>query len=252
MLHDVPARTTICHYLLFARLPVQGSVKTRLAATLGAEKTLTLYEAMLRDTVEIAQSRASATNAEVLIFLTPSDDSARERFRAWLRSSKIDYPFIAVLPQEGATLGERMLNAVRVAESRDALPALLMGTDSPSIPDNVFTHAENALRYATTAVLGKTDDGGFYMMGIHKPDESLFFGADYSNDTVFDRTYQALQSLYPYVELLPSWYDIDDATSLERYIAEAKTDDSLRYFHTTRVLASWGLVFDEEGIQQSI
>jgi rSAM/selenodomain-associated transferase 1 len=229
----------IPHYIVFARLPEQGRVKTRLAATLGDEATLALYEAMLRDTLEIVQSRASATNADVMVFVTSSllADETIRRFAAWLEPNGIDYLNVHLLPQTGDTLGDRMLNAFRVAGERGSLPALILGTDSPTIPESVLTRAEHTLeQHPDTAVIGGTEDGGFYLLGLQHPDESLFFGADYSNDSVFERTDAALRAAYTHVEHLPVWYDVDDAASLERLTREAVVDATVREFHTYRVL----------------
>jgi rSAM/selenodomain-associated transferase 1 len=234
----------LVHYIVFARFPERGKVKTRLAAHIGEARACALYEAMLKDTLEIVQSRTSATNADVLLCVTP--DSAVERFQPWLRANNIDYPNVYCFAQQGATLGERMFNAFRIAEDRHALPALILGTDSPTIPDQVFTQAEQALQDPHTAVLGKTDDGGFYMMGLHRADESFFLGGDYSNDTVYERTLAALQAhtahgkhAITHVEQLPVWYDVDDMAGIERLRSEAQHDASLRYFHTLRTLMSW-------------
>jgi rSAM/selenodomain-associated transferase 1 len=232
----------IPHYIVFARYPERGRVKTRLAATLGEVATLKLYEAMLRDTLEIVQSRAAATNADVLLFVTSSDaafEDAVSRFGAWLEPNGIDYLNVHVLPQIGDTLGERMLNAFRTAQERNSLPAIIIGTDSPTLPEAAFTQAEHTLEHRPdAAVIGGTEDGGFYLLGLQKPDESLFFGADYSNDTVFQRTLAALQAAYKHVECLPTWYDVDDAAALERLGREATEDTTVREFHTYRMLQS--------------
>jgi len=234
----------LVHYIVFARFPERGKVKTRLAAHIGEERACALYEAMLKDTLEIVQSRTSATNADVLLFVTPDD--AVERFQPWLQANNIDYPNVYCFAQQGATLGERMLNAFCTAKDRNALPALILGTDSPTIPDHVFTKAENALQDLHTAVLGKTDDGGFYMMGLHCADESFFLGDTYSNETVYERTLAALQAhttrskhAVRHVEQLPVWYDVDDMAGIERLRNDAAHDASLRYFHTLRILTSW-------------
>lgn len=227
----------ICHYIVFARFPERGCVKNHFTTTLGDEQTLELYEAMLRDTLEIIQSRTSATNADVLLFVTPND--AVERFRVWLPAKRLDYPNIHVFPQTGQNLGDAMFHAFQTAQQRGCMPALIVRTDSPTIPDAVFTQAEQALEHQTQAVIGKTQDGDFYLMGLQKAEESLFFGADYDNDSVFERLLVAMQRQYSTVEVLPEWYDIRDTASLERLQGEARHDSSLRYFYTLQLLVSW-------------
>lgn len=229
-----------CHYIVFARFPEQGKVKTRLASTLGEQKTLHLYSAMLQDTLEIVQSRTSATNADVLLFVSPPD--SLEQFSAWLPQHNLDYPHIYLFPQTGTTLGDRMENAFRVADERRSLPALIIGSDSPTLPEQIFTEAEQALEHHS-AVLGKSMDGGFYLMGLPwiTPDiQALFLGDRYSHPAVFEQTAEVLEKLYGKVHYLPPWYDIDEVSDLERLKGEIAHDYSgLRYFHTTSVIASW-------------
>jgi rSAM/selenodomain-associated transferase 1 len=203
-----------CAYLIFARNPALGRVKTRLAATLGDEKTLALYEAMLEDTVQNVLMRLRTNTAQVAaayIFAYPPDSTAE--LALWLNKRNLTHKNLHILPQEGATLGEQMLRAFRYAESHSALPAIIMGADSPTLPQPVFAEAEEAL-LAGQAVIGRADDGGFYMMGLGEVRDSFFFGDDYSNATVYERSVEALRGHFSLVHELPTWVDIDDSASL--------------------------------------
>jgi rSAM/selenodomain-associated transferase 1 len=205
-------------YIIFARIPRLGAVKTRLAGTLGNKHTLRLYEAMLLDTLHGVSAR---NPAQILLFVHPAETCSE--MAAWCKKHGIAPATMSILPQSGSNLGNQMLFAFRYAQSKGFLPAIILGTDSPTVPQSIWQEAEECLlNESNTAVLGRSTDGGFYAMGLQSIDESFFFGDNYSNDTVFERTWKALQSKYAQVRELPEWSDIDDEESLWKVITEAE------------------------------
>jgi rSAM/selenodomain-associated transferase 1 len=223
-------------YLIFARTPRLGAVKTRLAATLGDAQTLRLYEAMLTDTLHTIRARKPAT---VLLFAYPPDSTAE--LAAWVEARQLAFPELRILPQYGATLGEQMQCAFQIAEQEHLLPAIILGTDSPTLPQHIWREAENALQVRNTAVLGRADDGGFYAMGLQKSDATFFFGGDYSNATVFSRTEHALSLVFDHIHLLPVWTDVDDAESLQTVVRKASDRNEVENYETVRVCEELGI-----------
>lgn len=222
-----------CSYLVFARTPALGRVKTRLAATLGNENTLRLYEAMLEDTVQNVRQRLHSEDSPVhqaFIFAYPPETTPK--LTLWLQERNLHDAHIHILPQEGKTLGEQMFRAFCIAAERNALPALIMGSDSPTLPQFFFAEAEQAL-IKNQATIGRADDGGFYIMGLPFADESFFFGDDYSNETVYERTITALRRVFPKVQELPDWIDIDDSASFKALLRLHSThSESYQHYKT--------------------
>lgn len=205
-----------CSYLVFARTPALRRVKTRLAVTLGNETTLRFYEAMLEDTVRNVLQRLESGNVhEALLFAYPPESASE--LALWLNERNLTHDNLHILPQEGATLGEQMLVAFRLAEKRGIVPALIIGTDSPTLPQRIFAEAEQSVAQHQ-AIIGRTDDGGFYLLGLPQVQDTFFFGADYSNDTVYKRTLEALSEHFTSVYELPVWIDIDDEASLQALV----------------------------------
>lgn len=197
------------NYLIFARFPEYGRAKTRLIPTLGIRDTSELYEAMLTDTIRAALTR----DAAICICVHPPEKIGA--FEQWLNARDLQSPLIRLAPQVGENLGDKMYHAFRMAADRDAFPAIIMGTDSPTIPKETFEAAEFHLtRYEHSAVIGKTLDGGFYLLGLSILDASFFLGNDYSHNTVFSTTVERLKSRVSRLLLLPEWYDVDDTTGL--------------------------------------
>ncbi len=207
-------------YIVFARTPRFGQGKTRLAADIGAEATFQLYEAMLMDTLRTMRTRDAAS---VLLFTFPPDEESVQEMETWCKSHDYWFPELRVLPQEGTNLGEQMYNAFQLAFEQSPHPAIILGTDSPTIPHKIWRAAEEALQASDTAVLGRSTDGGFYAMGLPFVDTSFFFDNAYSNDTVYARTYEALQESFSIILELPERTDIDDLASLREVVREARS-----------------------------
>lgn len=65
-------------------------------------------------------------------------------------------------------------------------------------------------------VLGGSHDGGYYLLGIKRLHPRLFEQIDWSTERVFDQTLDRAKEIGLQAELLPAWYDVDDASTLER------------------------------------
>ena len=65
-------------------------------------------------------------------------------------------------------------------------------------------------------VLGGSDDGGYYLIGVKRLHHRLFEQIDWSTERVFEQTLERAREIGLTTELLPTWYDVDDAVTLER------------------------------------
>jgi uncharacterized protein len=200
----MPQPATPLTYIIFARTPRLGEGKTRLAATLGQETALHLYEAMLIDTL---RGIAVRNAAQILLFTYPPE-SVNE-MAAWCMKHDIKPPSMQILPQIGTNLGNQMFLAFMYAQVEGSFPAIILGTDSPTLTHNIWQMAEDALLHET-------------QMGLQNLDKTFFLGSDYSNESVFERTLTALQQHHAHIKLLPEWTDIDDEETLWKVVAEAQ------------------------------
>lgn len=202
-------------YIVFARYPELHKVKTRLEPLLGAENTLRLYTAMMLDTVEKVLQR----NARVMLCVTPVERVSA--FQKLLAHEGIASPLLSVVAQQGDTLGDRMEHAFRQARHDNALPAIIVGTDSPTLPITYLQQAEHALRAnASTVVLGPSEDGGFYLLGLTQLQSQYFLGDNYSHADVYTQTREAIQQHGGIPVVLPMWYDIDNEQGLQQLRTE--------------------------------
>ncbi len=202
---------------VMARAPSPGRVKTRLCPPLDAEQAAEFYECVLRD---------------VLAELAPS-----ARWDTWVAYAERsrDYfqqfpePGIALLPQRGASLGERM-HAVFVDLCHVGYrQVIIVGTDIPTLKAVSITIACDLLeRGRSDLVLGPADDGGYYLIGLNRPEEGLFTDIVWSTATVLEHTLAKARQLGLRVRTVAGTYDIDVAVDLERLRLDLKNSRALR------------------------
>lgn len=192
--------------LVFAKVPRAGRVKTRLCPPLGLEQASRLYAAMLGDALE-----AYATlGFTVRVYVAPDPEPF---------PLDVLPPRVTLHTQMGVGLGERMLHALEDAFSDGAERAVLIGTDHPTLPLAFITQAFEAVSSPETVVLGPTLDGGYYLVGMSRSYPELFMGMTYSHPKVLEETLDRATATDASVTLLRSWYDVDDAASLQ-HLAE--------------------------------
>lgn len=187
-----------------AKAPIPGQVKTRLVPPLTAEQAADFYEAMLTDTVErFARGRTPFT---LHAAVSPSAARCALRFPAsW-----------HVFPQADGDLGARLHAAVRRVMAGGAARVVAIGVDSPAVPERFLRRAFSALARADL-VLGPTEDGGCYAIGLRRVSRALWAGIPWSTDRVCQALVSQARRLGFTVHRLPRWYDIDTMDDLERH-----------------------------------
>jgi rSAM/selenodomain-associated transferase 1 len=200
--------------LVFARLPELGKVKTRLAAEVGAERALEVYESMLREL--IAAIGTSTPDREIEVMWPPTPNATGEALRRAFGSHSLAI-------QTGADLGDRLSMALseRFFFHRTE-KIVVIGVDDPSLTHALIDRAF-ALLESCEYVLGPATDGGYYLIGCRALayDPSVFQGIEWSTPTVLSATLARIAELGRTVALLPEHYDIDTGADLERYMNSA-------------------------------
>jgi rSAM/selenodomain-associated transferase 1 len=194
---------TVSLILFFVKAPLRGKVKTRLAATLGEDAALVLHRSFALDLL----STVDSTGMAVQVFYTPSN--ARDSVADWLGRGR------RYTPQEGPDLGSRMENAFRTAFAAGAERAVLVGSDLPDLPGEVFAEAFQALG-DNDAVIGPARDGGYYLIGFRRDTflPGIFPAMAWGTDGVFRETLKRFDAANYRVSLLREWRDMDTADDL--------------------------------------
>lgn len=195
--------------IIFAREPVPGQTKTRLTPPLSPSDAAELYACFLRDVLDNA--RRAVGSEHVVVAYTP--EQAGSYFAAVA-------PDLEACPQRGASLGERMDLMLNDALRCGAQAAVLVGSDLPTLPAELIERSFVELEAGADLVLGPADDGGYYLVGVRKPQPRLLREVPLSTPTVLADTLQLAEALALRVALLPGWYDIDTVADLRRLAAE--------------------------------
>jgi rSAM/selenodomain-associated transferase 1 len=189
--------------LVFARYPERGRCKTRLAKGVGEEKALLIYNALLRHTLAVARA---VPNRSILM-IDPPEHAADAA--DWAPGMD------AYLPQSSGDLGHRMGSAVDSAFARGAKKIILLGCDCPQISkDSVISTFDALNRY--DVVLGPTDDGGYYLLGLKEGNPSLFRDIPWSTEKVFEKTLNILKFQTLSYLLLDAFSDVDTLEDFNR------------------------------------
>ena len=97
----------------------------------------------------------------------------------------------------------------------------MLNADSPTLPTELLVlTAELLAAPGDRAVLGPSDDGGYYLLGLKRRHERMFQDIDWSTERVAAQTLARAGELGLPIHVLPTWYDVDDAATLRRLHGE--------------------------------
>ncbi len=203
--------------IVMVKAPRAGLVKTRLGPALAATDAAALAACFVRDVV----ATALRVVPELLVAYAPAD--GRALLEPLLPKG------LHWVAQQGADLGARLAAAVAHAAALGCAPILVLGADSPTLPDSFIETARAALTDdAADVVLGPTTDGGYYLVGLRQPAPTLFQNIAWSTPHAYEQTAANVARLGLRLLALPAWYDVDTCADLLRLRAEVCADEQAR------------------------
>jgi uncharacterized protein len=182
--------------ILFAKDPVRGRVKTRLASLLDEETTLKLYLHFLTVGLSLLES---VQGADRFVAVAPPLTSGYFQSNSRLEA-------FTIFTQEGDDLGQRMRNAFAQCFEDGYERVVIVGADSPSLP---VEYVQRALDSDKTLTLGPAVDGGYYLIGMGPGQVEIFENVHWGTGSVLADTGANAHREGIDVELLPVWYDVD-------------------------------------------
>jgi len=121
-----------------------------------------------------------------------------------------------LMPQRGDDLGARMSAAFASLFAAGYLRVILIGSDLPTLPADRLHEAERALRGGADLVLGPSQDGGYYLVGLTRTNDAIFEGVRWGGSDVFIQTTLRAEAAGLRVKTVASWYDVDTEADLRR------------------------------------
>jgi uncharacterized protein len=185
--------------VVLAKRPRPGHVKTRLTPPYTPEEAAELAADALRDTLDAVAATPAA--ARVLAI----DDPGPE-------------PGFEVIAQRGDGLDERLAWAFADVYARRQVPVVLVGMDTPQVTPALLTRAATALR-THDAVFGPAADGGFWLLGLRRPDPALLLGVPMSTPGTGAAQLRRLRGRS--VATMPLLTDVDDAADAREVAGQA-------------------------------
>ena len=213
--------------IIFTRIPVPGKTKTRMMPALSAEKCAHLHTCFLRD----IHATCRMVPADVFVSYAPEDGDKLQTLTDIL-GRKLSY-----FPQEGDTLGQRMYHAVHKILQMGYDKCVLIGTDIPELQPGHLEHAFRVLENRDI-VFGRTEDGGYYLVGMKKAWKEAFGLQTYGVSTVFADTLRNLEKAGITVGYTDTLQDMDTPADLQSYRRRMRLDDRLKHTCTGRYLAA--------------
>jgi hypothetical protein len=190
--------------VVMAKRPVPGKTKTRLCPPLTPLEAAELYEALLKDTMELV---SGLRGVETAVAVSPR--SAVDEMR---RMAPRGARMIAV---EGADIGECLRSATTQLFSEGFTRVVAVNSDGPTLPAEYIERAVEMLTHSDV-VLGPAEDGGYYLIGMRQQQPGLFTDIEWSSSRVAVQTLERAAAAGLAVAQLPSWYDVDTPAELER------------------------------------
>lgn len=206
----------LCALAVMTKAPRAGQVKTRLTPPLTPQEAASLNICFLRDTTEAIAHISHAEPARGIAVYTPVGE---EEAFAGIVPDEFD-----LLAQRGDTFTERLIFAIEDLLALGFESVCLINSDSPTVPPSAFAQAARVLsKQEDVVVLGPSDDGGYYLIGLKKLHGALFENIAWSTERVLEQTIERAQESALEVHLLPAWYDVDDSATLHRLCRELFT-----------------------------
>jgi uncharacterized protein len=192
--HEARVDALAAQVIVIAKEPIPGRVKTRLSPPFPPADAAALAEAALTDTLDAVAGTPVARRLLVLDGV-PGD---------WLPSG------FDVIGQRGGDLDERLAAALADAYAAMPLPMVLIGMDTPQVTAGQLTDAVWSLTTGEAdAVFGPAADGGFWLLGLRRPDRSLVAGVPMSRPDTGRAQLERLAGAGLRIALAPRLADVD-------------------------------------------
>ena len=191
---------------VLCKTPEAGNSKTRLSPPLQPEQCAEMSACFIRDLTANLQSLCEGGDVAGYAVYTPAGSEARLR-------PLLPTTFGLVLQSEGG-FGQRLRTSVEDILALGHHGAIIINSDSPTLPPGIVADAAARLLEDDSVVLSPAIDGGYTFIGLSHVHGRLFEDIPWSTDSVHRLTEERAAEIGLKVCNLAPWYDVDDVTSL--------------------------------------
>jgi rSAM/selenodomain-associated transferase 1 len=191
---------------IVCKAPQAGASKTRLSPPLSSQQCAGLSGCFIRDVCATIEALAAEGDVTAVALYTPAGTEAQ-------LSRYVPDSFSYVLQSDG-DFGDRLRRGAEAMLAAGHDGAILVNSDSPTLPKDILRRAVDAVRQGDNVVLGPALDGGYTLIGLSRPHPRLFEEIPWSTAEVYRSTVERAAEIGLPVVTVPGWYDVDDAPSL--------------------------------------
>jgi rSAM/selenodomain-associated transferase 1 len=191
---------------IICKTPSPGQSKTRLSPPLRPEECAALSACFISDLAHTIGALAQESDVSGYAVFTPV--GSEDVLRCLLPAS------FKLISQADGDFGVRLFQGTRDLLRAGHAGAILVNSDSPTLPLSILRSAVDAVRRGDNVVLGPAIDGGYTLIGLSRAHRRLFEDITWSTSSVYRETLERAQEIGLPVVNVPPWYDVDDAASL--------------------------------------
>ena len=181
--------------MLFAKAPIAGKVKTRLQSHCSAEHAAKIAKVLLEESLIQATKYWPGK-----VILSVALDSEHPFLLSMCEKYSLE-----LVVQCAGDLGQKM----SATFDEFGYPAAIMGCDAPHIKAQDLQRAHQLLS-AGQNVLGPSEDGGYYFIGLTSAQPVLFSGVEWGTSTVLETTLAHARKARVEFEMLSPLNDVDE------------------------------------------
>jgi hypothetical protein len=207
---------------IICKTPQRGASKTRLSPPLQPDECAEISGCFIGDLAATIDALGRISDVKGYAVYTPV--GSEDRLRPLLP------PRFDLVPQGSGDLGARLDRGIRDLIERGHVGAILVNSDSPTLPPSILQDAVEALRRSDgdRMAIGPAIDGGYTFIGLTRPHPEMFTDIPWSTSAVFDLTLERAREIGLETVILDSWYDVDDADSYA--LLQSELDGTPPYF----------------------
>lgn len=196
--------------VMFAKAPVPGKVKTRLAQHIGFEMAASFHEAFIADQFAVLRT-LQQHDVSLTLALAVSGDQHHEAFDALRQAG------VVILEQGDGDLGARLVRIGAQCFEQGCTSLVIVGSDSPSILPRLYHQAfEQLSKPEHRVVYGPSFDGGYYLVGMNRWTPELFEQIPWSQPNTLAVSLSRAEDVAGCLcVLLEFWYDVDTLIDLQ-------------------------------------
>ena len=198
-----------CAIAVMAKASQPGRTKTRLVPPLTFDEAAEFNTAFLKDTA--ANLIKAGAQAGIVGYMAFGPPGSEPFFRMVL------LPDIGLIETWLPDFGDCLLLAIRTLLGRGHASAVVLNSDSPTLPTSLLVKTAQLLAQpGDRAVLGPASDGGYYLLGLKQAHSHMFEDVAWSTDCVAAQTIERAREIGLDLQVLPTWYDVDDIGALRQ------------------------------------